>query len=352
MLRSWAFFRWPTTGGQVVARLVVFFAGCLALADVAEARPKVSAEAPWLSAAARGRALAEWPSPSGRALPSGYVFPVKTGRPRAVVVCLHGIQTHGAWFSLLAEPLNAGGVTLFCPNRRGSGGAAKVARVDGYGTWLDELDTVVAAARAQGAPVWLLGTSWGAKLALAYAGEHPDRIAGVVLLVPALATSVEKPSDRLLAMLLYPVAWWWPKTLPLDPKLYPPQPARPVQRGVPPPLERFPARDRQLLADMERDPWIVQCASIHCLVTASAMQTHALKRWRQLPPRERPPLHAIFAGEDQIVLHAETSRCLAGLAHGEEIVPTAGHAAQVQSVPQIAARIFRLVRSPAFRPSP
>jgi alpha-beta hydrolase superfamily lysophospholipase len=322
--------------GLLMASAVAFGTG-----SASAAQPSGDA-VPWLCSAKNGRALQQWRSASGQPLPSGYVFPSKSGRVRAVLVCLHGIQTHAAWFSLLAEPLNAAGVTLFCPNRRGSGGAARVARIDTYGTWLKDLDPVVAAARAEGVPVYLLGTSWGAKLAMAYAGEHPERITGVILLVPALVTSVEKPYDRLLAALLDPIAWWWPQKLPLDARLYPPRPPDWTAIGKPPPRNAFSPRDCQFLAAMGDDPWIMKRASLHFVVAANAMQDAALKRWRHRQ-QGAPSIDVIYGGADQIVVHDRTHALLDGLTRSEEVVPGAGHAAQVQSVLEVARRIQQII---------
>ena len=41
--------------------------------------------------------------------------------PRARLVCLHGIQSHGGWYVETAEALAARGYTVFLTDRRGSG---------------------------------------------------------------------------------------------------------------------------------------------------------------------------------------------------------------------------------------
>src|SRR4051812_44198571 len=48
-------------------------------------------------------------------------FPAHGGKPRAVLICLHGIQTHADWFTLMAPTLQDEGITVLCPDRRGSG---------------------------------------------------------------------------------------------------------------------------------------------------------------------------------------------------------------------------------------
>ena len=57
---------------------------------------------------------------------------------------------------------------------------AELLTLDGY---LEELDAVIALASPD-RPVVLIGHSWGAMLASAYLGAHPDRVARAVLIEP------------------------------------------------------------------------------------------------------------------------------------------------------------------------
>src|SRR6185369_1760770 len=57
----------------------------------------------------------------------------QTGQVRASVLYLHGIATHGAWFSETAELLIGEGIAVYAPDRRGSG------RSDGPRGHVDDL---------------------------------------------------------------------------------------------------------------------------------------------------------------------------------------------------------------------
>lgn len=136
------------------------------------------------------------------------------GLQRGVIVCLHGIQTHSAWFGPLAAELNRRGWTVFAPDRRGSGLNADLPFYRGHTTGSEELlddlhgQMKLAAAMARGRPVILLGTSWGSNLASDYvASTREPKANGLVQLVPA--TEVQpcfKPSGmKKLGMLLLDV---------------------------------------------------------------------------------------------------------------------------------------------------
>lgn len=114
------------------------------------------------------------------------------GEERGVIVCLHGVQTHSAWFGPLAKELGRHGWTVFAPDRRGSGLNADLPFYRGHTKGSEELlddlqgQMLLAAALAHNRPVILLGTSWGGNLASDYiASPREPKAKGLVQLAPA-----------------------------------------------------------------------------------------------------------------------------------------------------------------------
>lgn len=151
--------------------------------------------------------------------------------PRGAVLYLHGIQSHGLWFQASAARLAEAGFAVLLPDRRGSGrneierGHASSARLllrdvaDG----LDELHV-----RTGLAQFHLLGVSWGGKLAAAFLGHAPARVASLTLVAPGLFPQVDIPlTQKIRIGLAAVVARRSPVDIPLDePELFTAHPAR------------------------------------------------------------------------------------------------------------------------------
>lgn len=112
--------------------------------------------------------------------------------PTGIVLISHGIGEHSGRYAALAEDLTADGWAVYAVDHRGHGRSTG-RRVDGdHANWIPDLETVreYVAARHPGLPLFLLGHSMGGHIALAYALEHEDRLAGLVLSAPAVVNSV------------------------------------------------------------------------------------------------------------------------------------------------------------------
>ena len=298
-------------------------------------------EPAWISAA-HGKPLSAL-SQRDSTLPSGHYFPARSSPPKATLIALHGIQTHSAWFSLMAREFNARDIAVIAPNRRGSGSmperATMAADIEHRRQWLDDLDPVVSAARGLGAPVFLVGTSWGAKLALGYAGEYPDRIDGVALLVPALKTRQETLGRKIGVLVGAFFSIFNPKLdteLPLRDQLYLPERA-----------EATPV-DAELLAGMRDDPGLLRRVTFRFLWQQNKLQHEALKKWRN-PEVRRLPLQAVFAARDQVVDEKRARKALprADSLDAPAPIADAGHGVQVHNAAASAAQIGAWILSGA-----
>jgi alpha-beta hydrolase superfamily lysophospholipase len=145
-------------------------------------------------------------------------------RPWAVLVFLHGIASHAGWFAETAVDLEAQGVAVYAPDRRGSGrSGGRRGHLARYERALDDVDEVVrlVAAEHPGTPLFLAASSWAAKLAVVGAALRPAPLSGLLLLGPGLLPKVNLPPARRLSVpfahLVAPTARL---PIPLTPELY------------------------------------------------------------------------------------------------------------------------------------
>jgi len=110
--------------------------------------------------------------------------------PRAVLLGLHGMNDAAEPFLDDAAPLfTAAGVAVYAYDQRGFGGAPHPGRWAGGESLAADAAATVALLRQRhpGVPVFLLGESMGAAVALlAATGDAPPAVDGYVLLAPAL----------------------------------------------------------------------------------------------------------------------------------------------------------------------
>lgn len=125
-------------------------------------------------------------------------FPAADAR-RGAVVYLHGIQSHGGWYLDTAAELASRGYSFYLTDRRGSGTSKEPrGHFDDRGQLVRDVGSFVELAHEQeGAPVFLVGGCWGARPAVTYALESQDRLAGLVLITPALKAKVDlAPAEK------------------------------------------------------------------------------------------------------------------------------------------------------------
>lgn len=114
---------------------------------------------------------------------------------RGALVYLHGIESHAGWFAAAAEALCASGFDVYCLDRRGSGINREnrgfiSGHVDRYEILLEDIETVVRDLRSRYERLYMIGLSWGGKLALSYSLTHPGELDGLVLITPGLVARV------------------------------------------------------------------------------------------------------------------------------------------------------------------
>jgi len=209
------------------------------------------------------------------------------GSPRARVVVLHGVQSHGGWYHRLGRSLSDSGYEAHFPDRRGSG-ANRVDRghAPSMARLFDDVAEYLARLKAidPPAPIALAGISWGAKLAIATAGRRPDLVEALALICPGLHPRVGvSRSERLriaLAYLLQPK-----KTFPIplsDPALFTDNP--------------------EGQAFIAADPLGLRAATARLLATSVFIDRVVAR----IPSRVHQPSLLMLAGRDRIVDNDKT----------------------------------------------
>lgn len=147
---------------------------------------------------------------------------VSPGTPRARVIFIHGIQSHGGWYTRSCARLAEAGFEVFFLDRRGSGfNTAHRGDAPGFRRLLDDIAEFIQAL-PRDRPRFLAAISWGGKLGVGLQYRHPRLVTGLALLCPGFFPIVKPPLwQRLLigrARLRSPSTFF---PIPLnDPKLF------------------------------------------------------------------------------------------------------------------------------------
>src|SRR3954463_5917259 len=127
----------------------------------------------------------------------GYPFHVAVwpavGMLKGRVVVVHGVQSHSGWYHSLGRTLAGAGYEASFPDRRGSGphlrdrGHAPAGRrlVQETAEWLKSLRGEVPSVSTT-----LAGISWGGKIVVITAADHPELVDGLALICPGLLPRV------------------------------------------------------------------------------------------------------------------------------------------------------------------
>lgn len=124
-----------------------------------------------------------------------------TGRPRAVVVICHGVNSHGGQYLWPASQFAMAGIAPFALDLRGRGKSdGERYYIDDIAEYVADVATVIRLAKSRhpGLPVFLLGHSAGGVVCCSYALDHPAEING--LICESFAFKVPAPDAALAAI--------------------------------------------------------------------------------------------------------------------------------------------------------
>jgi acylglycerol lipase len=123
-------------------------------------------------------------------------------QPRAVVVIVHGFNSHSGHYLWVGEQLAANGLAAHALDLRGRGESeGDRYHVDKIEDYIADVDTLLEMAKAEhpGLPVFLLGHSAGGVISCVYTLEHQAKLAGLIcesfahqLPAPGIALTVLK----------------------------------------------------------------------------------------------------------------------------------------------------------------
>jgi acylglycerol lipase len=108
----------------------------------------------------------------------------RAASPRAVVIIVHGVNSHSGQHVWTGEQLAAAGFAVFAYDHRGRGKSEGSPRcyIDDIAEYTDDLGTFVALAKSRepGLPVYLLGHSMGGVISCTWALDHQKEISGFI----------------------------------------------------------------------------------------------------------------------------------------------------------------------------
>lgn len=258
-------------------RLRLAFAAGLALALVSACTPEIQIVGkPFTTPALRDDAVQ---TADGALLPFRAWLP--PGKPKAVVLALHGMNDYARSFAAPAEAWRQRGIATYAYDQRGYGATAQ------RGVWAgtDRLaaDFIAAAAllraRYPGVPLYAVGESMGGGVILA-AMARPDAPAldGVVLSAPAVWARETMP--------VYYTASLWAAAHTV--------PGMSLSGRS---LDRAPTDNRAVLRDLSRDPFVLKSARVDALWGVVDLMDAAYAG----APRLRVPVLLLYGERDKIV---------------------------------------------------
>jgi acylglycerol lipase len=106
-----------------------------------------------------------------------------TGNPRAVVVIVHGFNSHSGHYQWVGQQFAENGLAVHALDLRGRGrSAGDRFHVDKAQDYIDDVATLVSMAKAHhpGLPVFLLGHSAGGVISCVYTLDHQAELAGLI----------------------------------------------------------------------------------------------------------------------------------------------------------------------------
>jgi len=220
--------------------------------------------------------------------------------PIAVVLALHGFNDYGNTFVALAERLAADGVRTYAVDQRGFGEAPLPGHWHGSERLAADVPVLLQLLRQRhpGAPVYVIGVSMGAAVAMTAAARDRLQADGLVLIAPAVWARESMPWYQ-RAMLEIAV-----RTLP-DTRL--------EGAGI----DIRPSDNRAMLRAMGKDPLVIKDARIHALWGITNLMDLASTAAPRLDEnRLGMPVLILYGAHDEVIPPSAFCRFVARLPRG------------------------------------
>jgi acylglycerol lipase len=243
---------------------------------------------------------------------------VPTETPKARLVCVHGIQSHSGWYLHSSARLCEAGYEVFYLDRRGSGlNTQDRGHARNFHVLIDDLVLFLSKVRVvePRRPVILMGVSWGGKLVVAVAKDHPQVLDALVLICPGLFPKVSPPwYEKVRILLARAYAKERQFTIPLtDPELFTANP--------------------KWLEFLRTDPLSLHRATAAMLVASARLDWYL----RDAPERITHPVALFLAGQDRIIDNERTKRYFERFASSKKQLfeyPQAHHTLEFEPDPE------------------
>jgi alpha-beta hydrolase superfamily lysophospholipase len=200
------------------------------------------------------------------------------------VIVLHGIQSHGGWYGLSCSRLADAGMDVWLPDRRGSGlNQDERGDAPSFRRLLDDIAELMNSLQE---PRFLIGISWGGKLAVAFQRRHPGFTQGIVLVTPGMCQKIDLSFSARMTIALA--------------RFVSPERVFPIPLNEP---ELFTANPefQQFIRD---DPLALRQATARLLFESDRMGIY--NRWALR--HVRGPVLLLLAERDRIIDNAQTRR--------------------------------------------
>ena len=215
------------------------------------------------------------------------------GRPRAVILALHGFNDYGHFFDDPGDFLSLRGIASYAYDQRGFGGAPNLGTWAGVAAYARDAVQAVHAVKQRhpDLPLYLHGSSMGGAVAiLAASGTSGDSVDGVILAAPAVWGRTTMPWYQRLALWIGAhLAPWMTLT----------------GRG----LGIVPSDNYEMLVRLGQDPLIIKETRIGTLYGLVNLMDAALAA----APELKTPTLILYGQKDEVVPKMPTRRMLEAL---------------------------------------
>lgn len=252
---------------------------------------------------------------------------VRAARPQHHLLYLHGIESHGGWFLPAARALRQHGCTTWLFDRRGSGLNRDLGPGDAPSATTLLADVGHMRARI-GAPVHLVGLSWGGKLATVSALDDGERVHSLILITPGLVSAVDLTLLQKVSLAFDLLRGGRRRfSLPIRPEMF--------------------TRTPEILEFVRRDPWRVEKATSRLLWASRQMDRHVRRGIHRL----QQPVLLFLAGRDRIIDNAGVLHLLSTLPAGQLSVrryDEATHSIQLEQTAAMVADILTFLQERVY----
>lgn len=217
-------------------------------------------------------------------------------QPQRILVCVQGLGGHGGYYRELACQVALKGTIVVAPDLRGHGRSEGVrGDIDRFDRYVMDVDAAIAWAKAKwpDAPVFVLGESMGASIAVQYIARGLYRtyripLSGLVFVSPVFSSSIHPTSSEVMCFL---------RALLLEP-------THPVVAVTG--REELGCRDAAFNATLRADPLFVRLVSARFLTMLTMWLWQSKRRARHI----HLPLLVLLGGQDYVARRSSTTTFL------------------------------------------